>query len=444
MTPDRRSSGERGDSTTRGHAPSPVIRRVGSAVCLVGAALFAVGCGKPDSAPGATATPPAASLGAARSASTGTAPARGESPPVATSAAKAASAAPGAGQAPPLADAEVGALFASISEKGGHFPSDNFVSNESSLLHVDAAVHDPRRRGGAYLGVGPDQNFTYIGRLAPSVAFVVDIRRENALLHLVYKVLFETSTSRAAFLTRLFSRDGGEATETLGPEATVEELLALVEKAKPNARSEAALVTATLTRQRELAIPVELGDEKAIREAVHAFASEGPAIRYKMEGSSRKYPTLFDLAKEKTDAGARVSFLADESTFRTVQRIQRENRLIPVVGNLAGDKAVRGIGEALRKRGVDLSAVYTSNVEQYVFAPADWKAWRANLASLPAREDALLLRVYFDQGKHHPHERAGYRTVSLAHDLHRFLERAEKPGYKTWFEVASDDALLTR
>jgi hypothetical protein len=278
------------------------------------------------------------------------------------------------------------------------------------------------------------------------IVFVVDIRRENALLHLVYKVLFETTASRAAFVAGLFSRDASEAASAPGgmATATVEELLAFVEKAPRSPSQEARLVEATLARQRALGIPREPDDEKAIREAVHAFATQGPAIRYKMEGSSRKYPSLFDLAKEKTDAGERVSFLADEDTFRRIQRLERENRLIPVVGNLAGDKAVRAVGAALRKRGTSVSVVYTSNVEQYVFAPADWRAWRENLASLPLAPNAVLLRVYFDQGKSHPLERPGHRTVSLAHDLGRFLERAQKPGYKSWFEVATDDTLLVR
>jgi hypothetical protein len=57
-----------------------------------------------------------------------------------------------------------------------------------------------------YLGVGPEQNFTYIVNLEPRLAVIFDIRRQNAMLHLMYKALFELSPSRAEFVSRLFSR----------------------------------------------------------------------------------------------------------------------------------------------------------------------------------------------------------------------------------------------
>ena len=57
-----------------------------------------------------------------------------------------------------------------------------------------------------YVGVGPEQNFTYIAALKPTMAFIVDIRRGNFDLHLIYKALFELSADRAEFVSRLFSR----------------------------------------------------------------------------------------------------------------------------------------------------------------------------------------------------------------------------------------------
>ena len=332
-------------------------------------------------------------------------------------------------------------MFVEVSEKAGRFPSDNYVSNESSYLHVDSAVHDASRRGGAYVGVGPEQNFTYIGRLAPSIAFIIDIRRENALLHLVYKVLFETSESRGELLAGLVSREVGGSP---GADASLEEVLAFVEKSPRDPAAEKALVRRTLARRDSLGIPAAPGDEKAIRDAVGAFARDGLSARYKMEGSARAYPSLGELAQEKTDDGVRASFLAHEATFRAVKQLQLENRVVAVVGNLAGDKTVRAVGRAVARRGEQISVMYTSNVEQYVFAPADWASWRANVASLPLTPDAIIVRVYFDQGKKHPSERPGHRTVSLVHDARRFLERAESPGYKSWFALTTDDALVPR
>jgi hypothetical protein len=58
-------------------------------------------------------------------------------------------------------------------------------------------------RGGAYLGVGPDQNFSYIADIRPAVAFIVDIRRDNLLLHLLFKALFADAGTRVEYLAGL-------------------------------------------------------------------------------------------------------------------------------------------------------------------------------------------------------------------------------------------------
>ena len=76
------------------------------------------------------------------------------------------------------------------------------------------------KTGGVYLGVGPDQNFTYIVALKPKIAFIFDIRRQNMLTHLMYKALIEQSTDRADFISRLFSRPRPAGLDTTStPEA---------------------------------------------------------------------------------------------------------------------------------------------------------------------------------------------------------------------------------
>ena len=80
--------------------------------------------------------------------------------------------------------------MAQLSERGGYFDTDNLISNEKSYLHVIPALRDGGVTGGAYIGVGPDQNFSYIAQVRPAIAFIVDIRRDNLLLHLLFKALF--------------------------------------------------------------------------------------------------------------------------------------------------------------------------------------------------------------------------------------------------------------
>src|SRR6188768_1838176 len=102
-----------------------------------------------------------------------------------------------------LSDAEFWALVEQLSEPEGNFPFDNLVSNETSIQSVIPALLNRTRPGGVYLGVGPEQNFTYIAALQPRIAFVIDIRRQNLVEHLMYKALFELSPSRADFVSRL-------------------------------------------------------------------------------------------------------------------------------------------------------------------------------------------------------------------------------------------------
>ena len=97
-------------------------------------------------------------------------------------------------------------MITDFSEPGGVFPSDNFLSNESGYQEVIPALLKTVKPGGAYIGVGPEQNFTYIVALQPKIAFIIDIRRQNMLEHLFYKALMETSNDRAEFLSRLFAR----------------------------------------------------------------------------------------------------------------------------------------------------------------------------------------------------------------------------------------------
>ena len=105
-----------------------------------------------------------------------------------------------------ISDSEFWKMVKEYSEPDGEFPYENFVSNEISYQTVLPQVKQAVQPGGAYLGVAPDQNFTYIAAIQPKIAFIIDIRRQNMIELLMYKALFEMAPDRATFLSRLFSR----------------------------------------------------------------------------------------------------------------------------------------------------------------------------------------------------------------------------------------------
>src|SRR3954465_8324609 len=105
-----------------------------------------------------------------------------------------------------LSDREFWQLTTDVSEPGGYFRSDNFLSNELGFQFPIPELKRTTKPGGVYLGVGPEQNFTYIVALQPKMAVIFDIRRQNMIEHLMYKALIEMSPDRAEFLSKLFAR----------------------------------------------------------------------------------------------------------------------------------------------------------------------------------------------------------------------------------------------
>src|SRR5438067_4318513 len=118
-----------------------------------------------------------------------------------------------------LSDQQFWELSADASELSGYFRSENLTSNELRFQEVIPELLARTRPGAVYLGVGPEQNFTYIAAAKPSMAIIFDIRRGNLLLQLMYKALFELAGDRADFVARLFSRPrpaGLSAASTVG------------------------------------------------------------------------------------------------------------------------------------------------------------------------------------------------------------------------------------
>ena len=101
-----------------------------------------------------------------------------------------------------LTDRDFWRLSAEWSEPNGYFRSENLTSNELLFQHVIADLVARTRPGDVYLGVGPEQNYTYIAAVKPSMAVIFDIRRGNLQLQLMYK-----SAVRAGGRSRRFRLD---------------------------------------------------------------------------------------------------------------------------------------------------------------------------------------------------------------------------------------------
>ncbi len=325
-----------------------------------------------------------------------------------------------------------------LSEPDRPFFSDNLVSNETSYLHVADGLETLAEPGGAYIGVGPEQTFSYLALLKPKLAFVVDLRRENLVLHLLYKALFQEATSRSHFLTLLVGRPYDEASQP-GPAASASEVIRHAEKRPPSEEVHAS-THERLVRivEESLGGRLDPSDAKRLATAHRAFFDGQLDLAFALkEKNGRAYPKLRELLVATDRSGRSRSFLATEGAFRFVATMQKENRVVPVVGDLAGSHALPSIAVALRERGLLVNALYVSNVEQYLFAGDAFARWTKNVASLPTNGKSLILRAYLDQGKRHPLEVDPHRTVSLLQRTNAFLERGSKKPYASFWELAN-------
>src|SRR4029453_18103177 len=115
-----------------------------------------------------------------------------------------------------LSDRDFWRLIVDSSERDGYFRSDNLTSNELLYQRVIPDLLRRTRPGDVYLGVGPEQNFTYMAATKPKMAIIFDIRRGNLDIQLMYKALFELSPDRATFVSMLFGRPRTPAMASAG------------------------------------------------------------------------------------------------------------------------------------------------------------------------------------------------------------------------------------
>ena len=301
-----------------------------------------------------------------------------------------------------LSDSAYWKLVTDISEQGGYFRSDNFVSNETTFQWVIPDLLRTTKPGGVYLGVGPDQNFTYIVALKPKIAFIFDIRRQNMLTHLMYKALIEQSTDRADFVSRLFSRP---RPDKLDSTATAMQIFTAYSAVPPDSARFRANITGirdALTKKH--GFKLSDADLETIAYVYEAFVSAGPDITYNFNQGNRaggfgrgSMPSYAALQVETDSAGVHRSYMATEANFRALRDVELNNLLVPVVGDFAGAKAIRAVGEYLKQNNATVTAFYLSNVEQYLFQQGDdWRKFFGNVGTLPLDGASTFIRSVFN------------------------------------------------
>ncbi len=336
-----------------------------------------------------------------------------------------------------LSDQQFWALVDEFSEPNGYFRSDNLLSNENAFQHVIPTLQASVPADGVYLGVGPEQNFTYIAALKPRLAFIVDIRRGNMNLQLLYKAFMELSRDRADFLSHLFARP---RPKDLSDKTTVNELLDAYELAAPSEELyHRYLQEATdhLTKTHKFALTPD--DLRGMEYVYSAFFKAGPDLNYSFSGfpfggGGFRFPTYSVLMTETDGNGEQRSYLATEENYRIVADREKRNAIVPITGDFAGPKALRSVGRYLKSHDASVTAIYTSNVEQYLFqSDTNWRKYYANIATLPIDAKSTFIRSVsnrggFEAGPGGFGPRAQTRLCSVA-ELLKAFNRGQITGY---------------
>jgi hypothetical protein len=146
-------------------------------------------------------------------------------------------------------------------------------------------------------------------------------------------------------------------------------------------------------------------DRDSIEYIYRAFLSEGPDLRYsypRQQFGARWFPTYAELMTTTDLSGVNHSYIASEANFRTLRDFERNNLLVPIVGDFGGNKAVQAVGRYLREHGATANYFYTSNVEQYLFQSDAWQRYYSNVETLPLDGNSTFIRAFFNRGFRYP------------------------------------------
>lgn len=330
-------------------------------------------------------------------------------------------------------------LIERLSEPGGDFGGDNLISNEQSYLRVLPSLARAKTSGGAYVGVGPDQNFSYIAQVKPEITYLVDLRRDNLLLLLLFKALFAEAPTRVGYLCLLTGRPAPERPESWS-DAGIDRLIAHVDGTPALPDAEQRKIQQRLDAvMKRFGVPLSGEDLATIAQARAQFVADGLSLSFQVRGQPKRsyYPTLRTLLCENDGAGHQLSFLANEAAYQFVRSLQARDRIVPVVGDVSGPRAMRAIAADMTARGLRLSAFYISNVEYYLYRDKTFGRYADNVKLFPRDDRSLVIRSVFPSGGNRVlvPPVAGHYSTSLVQSFEAMLAGIAAGNFKTYREL---------
>jgi hypothetical protein len=194
--------------------------------------------------------------------------------------------------------------------------------------------------GGAYMGVGSDQAYLFIGWQRPVVAWLTDYDPWIRALHKIYRLNFLESKDPEAFIA-FWGKKGSEQTKK---------------------RLEA-----------------HYGKDKDKVLILKVFAKARGWIRSRL---------LF--LRNRLKYFKTPGYVTDQGQYDYVRNLIKTGRVRPMLANLLVGKGVKAIGQAARALRVPIRVLYLSNAEEY------WtysQAYRENIGALYFDQKSQVIRA---------------------------------------------------
>ena len=337
------------------------------------------------------------------------------------------------------------ALSARLSEPGGYFDSDNLISNETSYLHVIGKLRELGIKGGVYIGVGPDQSFSYIAKIRPKMAIIIDIRKDNLLQHLLFKALFARSRNRIEYLCTFF---GKPFPKTKGWDArNVKDMVEYIDSTASDPKLFENTSREVRNQIQKYGISLSQSDQETITKIQRAFFSAGLDIKYSSYHRPPRsiYPPYRELLLETDLEGQQQSYFNSEDDFQFVKKLEDQDMIVSVVGDLSGPQAMKAIGRYIAEIKEHVSAFYVSNVEFYLNRQGTYDKFIDNLKSLPIDNRSVIIRSYFNYyAPAHPQAEPNHFSTQLLERIEDLVKQCASGECESYNDIVTKNSILLR
>ena len=333
-------------------------------------------------------------------------------------------------------------LINQLSEPGGFFDSDNLISNETSYLHVLGKMREIGIQGGVYIGVGPDQNFSYIAKIRPHMVFIIDIRRDNLLQQLMFKSLFSRARNRIEYLCLLFGKTYPKTKSW--EQKTLKELVDYIDNTTSSQKQFEKTLADVGRDVKHYDKDLTSNDLEVISRVQRAFYGAGLDIRYSTHFRPPRsiYPTFRELLLAEDLSGQVGNYLDAEEDFRFVKRLEDQDLVVPLVGDLSGTRAVKALGSYIESIKEHVSAFYVSNVEFYLSREGTYGKFAENLKSLPVDDHSVIIRSYFNfYAPPHPQSVPGHFSTQLLEKISDLIQQCDGGGCESYSEIVTKNSI---